>query len=123
MELMCKCGNDRGIIEKSVGTGPECLVVHLKRFGGGGQNVWKKEASVKIQDKIDLSEWGGCVYVLKCIVNHWGNSVSKGHYTCDVKTREGWASFDDIVRMDVDGDILGDRESSWYVFGKRFELF
>lgn len=79
VELLCECGHNAGEIKKSVKKGPECLVLHLKRFGGG-KFVWKKEGSVVIRKKIELKEYGGALYILKSIVNHWGKSVDKGYH-------------------------------------------
>mmetsp|Transcript_28147 Transcript_28147/g.77717 ORF Transcript_28147/g.77717 Transcript_28147/m.77717 type:complete len:672 (+) Transcript_28147:247-2262(+) len=88
---------------------PECLVVHLKRFG----SAWLAGPATKIDTlvqaplEVDFSPWlrgampeGSATYELYAVVNHSG-SLSFGHYTafCRVGecTERRWYHFNDTL--------------------------
>lgn len=86
---------------------PECLIIHLKRFGSEriGGPVHKINTFVRFPMDLDLSPWvcglpskHNTQYKLYAVVNHSG-SLSFGHYTSHCKVGEGserqWYHFND----------------------------
>eukprot|EP00930_Biecheleria_cincta_P074345 TRINITY_DN61554_c0_g1_i1.p1 TRINITY_DN61554_c0_g1~~TRINITY_DN61554_c0_g1_i1.p1 ORF type:complete len:686 (+),score=136.92 TRINITY_DN61554_c0_g1_i1:42-2099(+) len=86
---------------------PECLIIHLKRFGSEriGGPVHKINTFVRFPMDLDLSPWvcgisskQSAQYKLYAVVNHSG-SLSFGHYTSHCSVGEGserqWYHFND----------------------------
>merc|ERR1712032_144433 len=100
-------------------TSPECLIVHLKRFGSEqlGGPVEKVETFVQAPIDLDLAPWirgqppeHGAQYKLYAVVNHSG-TLGFGHYTAYGRVGEGpdrqWYHFDDstVTRAD-EADVI-----------------
>lgn len=77
VDLTCDCGHTEAKIDKRIGVSPKCLVIHLKRFAGT-KNLTKRLDRVQIEEELDMRKYGGSIYVLTCIVNHWGHDMDRG---------------------------------------------
>jgi ubiquitin carboxyl-terminal hydrolase 4/11/15 len=88
---------------------PDCLIVHLKRFGSEMLTgpVQKIESLVKAPIDLNLAPWvkgalpeGGAQYRLYAVVNHSG-TLNFGHYTAYARVGEDverpWYHFNDAT--------------------------
>jgi ubiquitin carboxyl-terminal hydrolase 10 len=90
---------------------PPVLILHFKRFvysaSSGSQKVMQHvgfPANLSIPEEV-LSPGSESVreYTLMACIFHHGKKAGVGHYTIDVKRREGqWLSFDDDAVGEVD---------------------
>jgi len=107
-------GFERSLKKLDIWTSPQCLVVHLKRFGSDtiGGPIEKVDTLVQAPHHLDLSPWirgprdeDRRHYSLYAVVNHSG-SFGYGHYTAYGRVGEGdnrrWYHFDDssVTRAD-----------------------
>eukprot|EP00928_Gymnodinium_smaydae_P030946 TRINITY_DN22869_c0_g1_i1.p1 TRINITY_DN22869_c0_g1~~TRINITY_DN22869_c0_g1_i1.p1 ORF type:complete len:944 (+),score=202.04 TRINITY_DN22869_c0_g1_i1:27-2834(+) len=99
--------HERSTKKLDLWTVPDCLLVHLKRFGSEQLSgpVEKIETLVQAPFHLDLEPWlrgpvseRGATYELYAVVNHSG-SLSFGHYTAYGRVGEGedrkWYLFND----------------------------
>jgi ubiquitin C len=100
---------ERSMKKLDIWSAPDCLIVHLKRFGSELLTgpVEKIESLVQCPIDLDLTEWirgsipeGGAQYRLYAVVNHSG-SLSYGHYTAYARVGESeerpWYHFNDAM--------------------------
>eukprot|EP00425_Heterocapsa_triquetra_P047038 CAMPEP_0195074464 /NCGR_PEP_ID=MMETSP0448-20130528/17561_1 /TAXON_ID=66468 /ORGANISM="Heterocapsa triquestra, Strain CCMP 448" /LENGTH=835 /DNA_ID=CAMNT_0040106721 /DNA_START=33 /DNA_END=2540 /DNA_ORIENTATION=+ len=105
---------ERSLKKLDIWTVPDCLLVHLKRFGSEQLSgpLEKVDTYVKAPVDLDLTPWvrgsppaRGAQYKLYAVVNHTG-SLSFGHYTAYGQVGEGqdrqWYHFNDssVTRTD-----------------------
>jgi ubiquitin carboxyl-terminal hydrolase 4/11/15 len=100
---------ERSLKKLDIWSAPDCLIVHLKRFGSELLTgpVEKIESMVEAPMDFDLTPWlrgtipdGGAQYRLYAVVNHSG-SLSFGHYTAYARVGENeerpWYHFNDAT--------------------------
>ena len=93
-------------------TAPECLILHLKRFGRDSfaAPAYKINTLIEAPHELDLSMWmtmshvnQRTTYRLYAVVNHHGLDPNHGHYTAYARVGAGgascWYLFDDSVRV------------------------
>jgi ubiquitin C-terminal hydrolase/ubiquitin len=110
--------------------GPDCLVIHLKRFGSDMLTgpVEKIDTLVKAPVELDLKPWirdpthrDRSEYRLYSVVNHSG-TLSYGHYTAYGRVGEGedrpWYHFNDSNVSKVETDNLV-TEAAYILFYER----
>lgn len=98
---------ERSLKKLDIWTAPECLLIHLKRFGGDilGGPLDKIETLVTFPTRLDLTPWlrhppEQAEYELYAAVNHSG-SLAFGHYTAYGRVGDGetsarqWYHFND----------------------------
>jgi len=103
-----KTGNvERSLKKLDLWTAPECLIIHLKRFGSDHAYGPLEKVDTFVQAPLDLdltpwvlgpSEEKQCQYRLYAVVNHSG-TLRYGHYTAYGRVGEGpdrqWFLFND----------------------------
>ncbi|KAF3920737.1 hypothetical protein AA313_de0209606 [Arthrobotrys entomopaga] len=93
---------------------PPVLILHLKRFQynntGGTQKIWKSISyplELEIPDEVlsptRRSAPQKARYKLSGVVYHHGKSATNGHYTVDVKRKDGWLRIDDTSVKRIPG--------------------
>mmetsp|Transcript_99083 Transcript_99083/g.317845 ORF Transcript_99083/g.317845 Transcript_99083/m.317845 type:complete len:842 (-) Transcript_99083:58-2583(-) len=98
---------ERSVTKLDIWTAPECLLIHLKRFGSEqlGGPIEKVNTLVRAPLDLDLDPWlreprpeRGAQYKLYAVVNHSG-TLSFGHYTAHCRVGDGeqrqWYHFND----------------------------
>lgn len=98
---------ERSVKKLDLWSAPECLVVHLKRFGSTQLTgpIEKLDTFVQAPIDLDLTRWiqgpipmDGAHYKLYAVVNHSG-SLGYGHYTAFARVGDGserqWYHFND----------------------------
>jgi len=129
-----KCAKTGGIQRSTkkldVWTAPECLLIHLKRFGSEQLYgpVEKVETFVQAPVDFDLSPWirgphreKGAQYRLYAVVNHSG-SLGFGHYTAYGRVGQGsdrrWYHFNDsTVTLANESDVVS--QAAYILFYER----
>merc|ERR1719460_1012472 len=121
---------ERSLKKLDIWNSPECLIVHLKRFGSDTFTgpVEKIESLVKAPMELDLAPWirdpngkDRGLYRLYAVVNHSG-SMSFGHYTAYGRVGEGddrpWYNFNDSNVTKIDKEPLVS-EAAYILFYER----
>lgn len=105
---------ERSLKKLDLWSAPECLVIHLKRFGSNQLDgpIEKLDTFVHAPIDLDLTPWiqgpipaQGAQYKLYAVVNHSG-SLAFGHYTAFAQVGDGderqWYHFNDstVTRAD-----------------------
>jgi ubiquitin C-terminal hydrolase len=88
-------------------------VVKIKKFVSFSKRL--KIPSKFLTPSLDLAVKNGVVccpeYEIKAVVEHHGECVNAGHYTCVVKGIRGWVSVDDRIVRPVSEDFVRNRNA------------
>jgi len=113
---------ERSLKSLRIETLPECLIIHLKRFGVErvGGEVEKIETYVEAPMELYFPQHA-CKYHLYAVVNHHG-TLRSGHYTCHARVGEGmhrrWHSFNDsTVSRAHESEVVS--EAAYLLFYER----
>ena len=103
IEEPCYECNSKKRLQRELVSGPDVLVVQLKRFNNvqvNDQLVIQKEGhNIEMNEKLDF---GGHSYILRSFISHEGSNCAGGHYKCIGICEETGLSFcadDDKVRQ------------------------
>lgn len=119
-----KTGNvERSLKKLDLWTAPECLIIHLKRFGSDHAYgpLEKVDTFVQASLDLDLTPWvlgpsdeKECQYRLYAVVNHSG-TLRYGHYTAYGRVGEGpdrqWFLFNDSTVSKADESQVVSQEA------------
>ncbi|CAD8065700.1 unnamed protein product [Paramecium sonneborni] len=117
-DYMCnQCnGTTKAIKKYLIGTAPQFLIIHLKRF-----QEKKLHNQIEFQNNLDISEFCSvkAKYKLKSVIVHYGTQ-EKGHYVNFSLKGNQWYYFDDHrVQLAREQDVL--RQQAYIIFFERLD--
>ena len=86
----CGCWNMKGTFTTesfSLTEEPTLLIIHLKRFDGSTRRMIKRAEPVAVPLQFEQM---ASKFHLRGLVRHHGQTLSRGHYTAEVKEDEEW---------------------------------